>query len=896
MISILWTSSFRYLWRHPWQFGLSILGIALGVAVVISIDLTNESAKRAFVLSVESVIGTATHQIVDNSGWLAEATYVELRRNVRIRDSAPIVEGRVAWAKNMQWNFQILGVDPFAEAPFRSYLQGIGVNNGNNTRTDRKSDDTQNPDPGSAEAGSHNGKLGSDAETTQNEAGAGNTGNIIQLLTQPGAVIVSSTTAQELGWTLGSTFSVQVGSHIQTLTIIGFLTPQDEAAQQAIRNLIIADIATAQEVLGQIGKLSRIDLILPVGEQRSVLQEKIQQILPPDAKIIPASERVNTAEKLTRSFHLNLAALSLLTLIVGMFLIYNTMTFSVVQRYSLLGRLRTLGMTRREMFGVIASEALCVGALGTGIGVALGIGLAHGLLGFVTQTINDLYYAVSVQQVHLSGVSLFKGVGLGMGATFVAALFPALEAARIPPRTVLNRSQTEEKRRRSLLPTTFFGGGLLVLGWALLQIPSTSLVLSYAGIFGLIVGFALLMPGTTVLLMFLVQPLLSRLFGTLGVMATRGVRAELSRTSVAIAALMVAISSAIALGIMVGSFRTAVITWLDSELQADVYVSLATSQSARRSTFFEPELIEQVKGLSGIAETGSMRRLRVPTESDPALMLVVEVPSQGRHTYLFKERGNADPWQAFLEQESILISESFAYRRGLKAGDSFRLHTPQGWKSFRIAAVSYAYSYEQGYVIMHRRTFETYWKDSRIQGLSVYLTEEASPNSVIEQIESLAPMDQPLLMRSNRFLREYTLEVFDRTFAITLVLRLLIAGVAFIGVLSALMALQLEREKELGVLRAIGFTPREVWQIVTTQCGLMGLVAGLMAWPVGIALALVLIYVINQRSFGWTFPPMITPELLVQGLLLALIAALLAGLYPAWKMARTAPAVSLREE
>jgi putative ABC transport system permease protein len=197
---------------------------------------------------------------------------------------------------------------------------------------------------------------------------------------------------------------------------------------------------------------------------------------------------------------------------------------------------------------------------------------------------------------------------------------------------------------------------------------------------------------------------------------------------------------------------------------------------------------------------------------------------------------------------------------------------------------------------MNRRTYQRFWDDAAISALALY----AAPGVDVERLiavlrERVADVPQ-VLIRSNRALREASLEIFDRTFAITGVLRLLIVAVAFVGVLSALMALQLERGRENGVLRAIGLTPSQVWGVVTAQTSLMGAVAGLLAVPAGIMLAAVLVFVINRRSFGWTMPIRVGPLILVQGVLLAVTAAVLAGLYPGWKMARASAAEALRDE
>lgn len=197
---------------------------------------------------------------------------------------------------------------------------------------------------------------------------------------------------------------------------------------------------------------------------------------------------------------------------------------------------------------------------------------------------------------------------------------------------------------------------------------------------------------------------------------------------------------------------------------------------------------------------------------------------------------------------------------------------------------------------MPLQRFQQLWNDRRISSLSLRVAEGQDVDAVIEQLRQRVAQSQEVVIQSNRGLREGTLVIFDRTFAITSVLQLLATVIAFVGVLSALMALQLERARELGVMRANGLTPRQVWGVVLGQTGLMGFTAGLLALPVGLLVAIVLVYVINRRSFGWTLRIEYPPEVFVQALLLALLAALLAGIYPAFRMARTSPSVALREE
>ena len=197
---------------------------------------------------------------------------------------------------------------------------------------------------------------------------------------------------------------------------------------------------------------------------------------------------------------------------------------------------------------------------------------------------------------------------------------------------------------------------------------------------------------------------------------------------------------------------------------------------------------------------------------------------------------------------------------------------------------------------MHRNLYETYWDDTGVSSVGLYLAAGESLEQVMQRVRLALADVTDVVINSNRQIRELSMDIFDRTFAVTNVLRILAIGVAFVGVLSALLALQLERTKELGVLRATGFTPGQLWGMLSLQTGFMGLIAGLLALPLGLGLALGLISVVNQRSFGWSMQTLIPLDVLGQALLLSLAAALLAGIYPAWRMARTPPAVALREE
>ena len=846
----LWNIGWRYLLRHPWQSVLMVIGITLGVAVVIAMDLANASASRAFDLSTDTVTGRATHQIVAGAQGLDEELYTRLRRQGAIRMAAPIVTEYVSSPQLGDRPLQLLGVDPFAEAPFRDYLRG---------RRDAP------------------------------------TAGLTDFFTQPGAILISTDVADRYGLDPGARVTLEVAGYGRNAIIAGLLQPADDLSRRALDGIILADIATAQELAGRLGKLDRIDLILPEGD--SAVADRISALLPQNARIATVDARTGTVKEMTAAFRINLMAFSLLALFVGLFLIYNTMTFSVVQRRPLFGTLRCLGVTPREIFALVVSEALIVGSLGAALGLILGIVMGQNAVRMVTQTINDLYFVVTVRSVGIPISSLFKGALLGVVATMVTAALPAREAASVPPRAALSRSELETKARQAVIVAAV--GGLLSLGVGIgtLALSTRSLVVSFVGTSAVIMGFALLTPLTTTLFMRVATPLFGRICGALGRMAPRDVISSLSRTSIAVAALMVATSVIIGVSLMIGSFRYTVVTWLEHALQGDIYISGPSFKATQNLMTIDPAVVPIVQQSPDVAQIDLIRAVMVDSPDGPVYIEAGNSPTYGENLlYLSADRSPEATWDA-VRNGAVIVSEPFANRMSLpRLGGTITLYAEDGPHTFPIAGIYYDYASSQGTVIMSLQTYRQLWHDDAITAMVLRLTPSADVDRVARDLQDTLASTQRLFIRPNQGLRNDVLAVFDRTFAITGALQLLSTAVAFIGVLSALLSLQLDKQRQFGILRAVGLTVRQLWGLVALETGLMGAVAGLLAVPTGFVLSLILIYIINQRSFGWTLQMQVVPAPFIQAFAVAVIAALLAGLYPAHQMGQKITAEALRFE
>ena len=851
----LWRVMLRSIRRRPFQSALFVVGVALGVSLIVAIDLANGSAAKAFTLFTESIAGRATHQITGGPGGIADSAYTRLRVELGIRKAAPVVTAYVQAVELNDQPLRVFGVDPFAEAPFRGYLDlGPGAN--------------------------------------VNAAG------MSALLTQPNTALMSEQLADQYHLKTGDSLTLRYGPTRYTVTLIGFLRGGDDISNQGLQDLLITDISTAQELLGMVGHLSAIDLIIPDGPTGDSLLAQIKSVLPEGVTIQTSSARSTAISGMTDAFNLSLTALSLLALVVGMFLIYNTVTFSVVQRRPVLGTLRALGVTRGQIFRMIIGEAILLSMIGAAIGLVAGVIMGRAAVAVVTQTVSSLYFTVTVRSVDVPIISLVKGTVIGVGAAILAALLPAYEATTTPPSGTLKRSDIESKVRHAIPLITGLGVVIIVVSFFMLSL--TNMLISFAGLFGIVIGFSLLTPLVALVLMTLVRPLTGRLMGVLGLMAPRSIIRSLSRTSVAVAALMVAVSVIVGVSAMVGSFRSDVGDWLDNTIQADILISPPSLSANRQPVPLDPAVADVVRSTPGIARVSTSREVDVnrPGDALPVYIDVIDEDiSEGHRPYNWAIGDFNTVWAA-MGDGAVTISESFAHHRNIPIGpgQTITLVTDRGEHTFPIAAVMYDYTSDQGTVLMREPVYHSLYNDHMISAVGAFVEPGQDVQVLIKTLQQRFAGKEELKIRSNKELRASVIGVFDQTFAITSALNLLATVVAFIGILSALMALQLERTRELGTMRANGLTRWQLFRMTLLETGLMGAIAGVMSLPVGYVLAWVLVYIINVRSFGWTLRLQLRPEFFIQAVAVALIASLLAGIYPALRMGRIQPAMALRSE
>ena len=885
--TLLYRSSWRYYLKRPLHLLFSILGVALGVALVVGIDLASQSARQGFSLSTQSITGKASHRIISSDHVLPESIYVQLRNQLGLRKAAPLIKQTVQFnvdnntlqenkqeKNNPQIDVQLIGIDPFSEAEIRTWQQGM----------------------------------------MQSLAGD----SLQRLLTEPNTVLVESSFLKQYHLHVGDQISLnlpeQEHEQVHQLSIIGSFTAP-EIYQRQLKNWLIGDISSVQELLNLQGTISQIDLLLDGDIAFKI--EQIKQLLPEGVQLVKADEHSKAIARLSQSFELNLTALSFLGLLVAMFLIYNTMMFSVVQRRNLLARMRVLGVSRKELFHLVLVEAFFIAILSTGAGLIMGVGLAHILLYFVTQTINDLYYVLQVTQLHWSYTVLLKAFALGIGATLLSALIPALEAAYTRPAMALQRSDLEIKIHRWSLWLVLPGLLACLLVYFMLNIQheeqTSSMIMGFTSVFILIAAFICLLPFISRYLLALFAIVMKRLFKLPGKIAVNNIIRSFSRSIVAIAALSISVSSALGIGIMVDSFRFTVDDWLSDYLKADYFISSQNNSTSSQTTAlaepFNEALLSDLSRLSGVDYLSSVQKVRFFIDGQYHELTVFDIPSKSFSAFHFKEGHVSAAKKAWLDEDAVIISEPYAYRHSLSVGDTIYLPISQraneqnkndSQQAFKVAGIYYHYGSEQGVINMSRTTYNRHWTSRKLYALGLYLSQELVHDQhkrerFEQQLQTLIS-GQSLQFIARQDLHKKSMIVFDRTFKITNVLKLLVIFVSFVGILTALMAIELERSREFAILRATGLTGKQLSTLVYIETLTMGIVAAVLAMPMGIVLAYLLIEVINYRSFGWSMQFILPWTEFVMAAALAILAAFLAAVYPAWHLSRTRPALALRGE
>jgi putative ABC transport system permease protein len=839
MFRLFLTHSLRHYARHPALTALNIVGIALGVTVFLSIEIVNHSALESFRASVDIVAGKADLEVVGDGLRFDERAYPLVADDPDITAATPTVEEVASLVDYPGEYLQILGIDIFSDGPLRTFALH----------------DAQNQRP-----------------------------DILDFLRDPRVIALSRKFVDRLHLKIGDPVRIATQTGAETFRL-GFILDFGEDAPGADEHLSVMDIANVQENFLHVGKLSRISALLRPGADFNAVAARLRGELPPGTIVQAPDRRNHQIERMLGAFQLNLTALSLIALLVGMFRIYNTVATSVVRRRYEIGVLRALGMSGNQVQVLFLAEALVLGVAGAILGLVLGVVLAGQLVGVVSQTITSLYILASIQNLFVSPWAVLAALALCLGAVLLAAWFPAREAARISPVEALALGHLEEKNARETSRWTLLGFGLLVLATLLARLSLTigPAWISFGAALFTLLGFAFFTPAMAVLFARCVRPraLMPRL-------AVGHFAQSLHRNAVTIASLVVALAMVVGISTMIFSFRTTVEEWLNRSIQADLVIAPAANLLIGNREFIRPEVEKIVASLPHVTYD-SFRELRVQLNGQQVKLGTVRMAvTRNIEKLTFSQGDPAAAFDAVIDHDGVLVSEPFFRRFHLGLGDTLRLDTPTGPHDFRIAGVYLDYTTEGGVILVDWSTFQKFWHDTSVNGLGLYLDKKAGLTATQLQAElrpRLAPYGD-YLIKSNGELREQVFRIFDQTFSVTYLLQTIGIIVSALGIFLSLSILVAERRREISILRAVGASRAQIEALVLWEAAIIGLLGSLLGIVAGLVLAAVLSFVINVSFFGWTIT-WATPWGLLLALPIAVIAAaLVAGYAPARQAGR----------
>ena len=810
---------------------IAVLSVALGVAAVVAIELAGDAAVGSFKSSMETMLGDAAFQVTAVGGVPAE-TVAQLAALPYPVKIHPRME-EYAMLTGLHRVVPVIGVDLVSESQVSSANGAFSREGG---------------------------------EPVWVSAGLG----------------------------------YKAGDHLQLLL-------NDASCEFTVRGVlgnnsgdfVLMDLSSAARAFRPTGKLDRILIDVPEGRDLNDWEKIFRAELPSGLTVAREGAQTEENRRMLAAFRWNLRVLSYVSLAVGAFLIYNTISVSVVRRRFEIGILRALGVTRGGILAGFLGEAAALGLLGALGGIALGRFLAIGAVQMVAATVESLYVSSQPGAIVLSWMDAVIALVIGVGISLVSAFSPAWEASLVTPVEAMARGRREYTAQIHKYRDLFSAAALAFCAWiASRQQPvGGKPVWGYLAAVLLIGASAFAIPALVSGLSTALASAMRAIFGVEALLAARSLAGSLRRTSVLVGALSTALAMLVAVGIMVGSFRETVLVWMADRLQADLYLRPAGPVATDRHPTMSQDITRDLAKLPEVEAMDTLRAYEISYQGLPVTLGGMEASVAGHYGTrpLLSGAPAQKIWPQLVGSNSVLVSEPFASKHHVHAGDVLDLSLGTSRISFRVIDIYFDYSNERGYILMDRETLLKYLPDAGPSNVAVYLKPGVDPNQGMKKVES-ALAGRRVLVASNRVLRREGIRIFDRTFAITYALEAVAVFVAVMGVGGALLALVIDRRREFGLLSFLGASAGQVRRIILFEAGLLGLFANIAGIILGYLLSLLLIYVINKQSFGWTIQFHWPVAVLLGALSLVYIATVIAGLYPARVATRLEPIEVIHEE
>jgi putative ABC transport system permease protein len=838
--------------RRPIRALVPVLGVAIGVSAVAAIHHANRSVSESFRDSARAIAGKSDLAVVGARGVPLE-DLERLRFLWRIGSFAPLVSGSVVMADGTGEVVAILGTD-----------------------------------------------YGGDGSVREMRLIAPSTAAGRVALASPGSVLVPEPFAARHRLEIGSRVPLVAGGMRVEVTVAGLLELSG-LARASGGDVLVTDVFTAQRLLGKIGFVDRVDVVLDPEVSAEAARRELSRRLPPGLWIEPPGRAAEAAGRMARAFRFNLNALGSLTLAVGMFLVANAVSVSVLRRRPEIATLRALGASRASVFAAFIVEGIAVGAAGVILGELGGLALARAALSTVAGTVTSVYAPAAKISAAEFGPAVLAAAAVGMTSALLAAALPAAEATRVPPSPAMRPGSAEEVRRLHL--SRRIVAAALAVGLAIMfsRVPPIAGFpwFGFAAVALVVLALALLSPALVRAGAAAARPTLERIFGASGRLASGFFGGSLSRNGITVTALAMALGMSLAMIATVASMRATVRTWVGTTLRADLWVRPASGRGGGVVGDLPSAIVRFLESVPGVAGVDPFRVREGFDGAGRAISIAASdfhVLSRAGGAPLVDGRDSRAVADAARRNREVFVSEPYARRYGVRPGEEVSIRTPAGIRGFRVAGVYRDFSNDRGTVLLDRSLDLELFGDPRVTSAGVIARTGVSAENLRRQILSGARDRFAIEVITSGELRDQVLRIFDRTFAVTGALEAIAVAVAVAGIANALIASAVERRRSFGLLRAVGASRAQVRGAVLLEALLAGLVATAAAFVAGAAFAVLLLGVINPQSFGWTVVPHVPAGRLAAAAVIVLAASIVAGLVPARIAASADPASALAEE
>lgn len=851
MRRLLATISWRHVAHHRLRSLLTFFGIALGVGVIVAIAIVNRALTTSFQSTIEQIAGKAVLQVASGESGVSESLFPMIRDTPGVLDAAPAVEGFLPVVGAPGERLYVYGVDFLTDFAIRDHQF-------------------------------------SDAQFAFDQA--------LDFIARPDSIALTESLARRLNLAAGAKISLLTSEGQRDYTVRAFLK-EEGTAKVFGGSFALMDLPTAQRTFGKQGRIDIVDLTVEEGESIEAVQQRLRQRLNGAAEVERPRRRGEQIEQLLTSFRVGLFFVSLIALFVGFFLIYNTVSVSVIQRRREIGTLRCLGMKRGALLRLIVAEAVLLALSASVAGAAFGWLLARVALIAVGETVGNLFSLIDLLAGNFTRLEWALALGSGVAVAVLAAFQPAWEATHVSPLEGARQAAWRPVRRGQPSWANRIGLLCLLLSPLLLWAapaagnPVANFTIGVVGMLAFLLSLAFFCPALI--------GAWARGFWRLAAprqgagwlearLAADSLRRNPARSGITVATMVISLAAIFTIAAFVNSVRESLLSWVDQMVTADLIVSAGARTAGPRNVPLREDLLPELQKLPGIKVIDLYRRIRSVHQGQPILVESFSArDSAGVRTLPMVEGDGVRALREMGEGNGVIVSESFRSRFGTRSGDNLLLATPSGRVAFKVLGVYIDYSSDSGSVLLDRQLYKKHWHDELVDAFDLWLEPGADEQGIIQTIKERHGEQYQLFISTHRELKETVVNIMEQSFVVNYAVQIVAVVVAIFSVINTLLASILDRGREIGIVRAIGATQAQVRRMVVMEAVWMGLIGGLVGLVAGSVMAYHHVVYNTKMLTGWTFQFFYPYDIAVLSVAAAVLLCLLAGYGPAKRAAAT---------